>query len=81
MARDKKVSRVNAYWFDFIEPPEVGHLHKYHGYALRLVGVTPYVTRDGRNSFVLEWSSPDGRTGTTGLRSRAITWKREESAA
>ena len=65
------------YMFDFPKPPMVGHRQEYfRGQTLTLISVEPYTRANGAQSFVLTWKAEDGRIGTSGLRSAALTWSR-----
>lgn len=64
------------YWFIFDEPPKPGIIIRYGKVLLRLDAVEPYVRRDGSATHVLRWTSSDGRTGTSGMAGKAITWHR-----
>lgn len=65
------------YMFDYQSPPMVGTKKKYFkGHVLTLISVDPYERADGALSAVLTWKAADGRIGTSGLRSAAITWVR-----
>lgn len=68
---------MSAYKFDFADTPDTGTEVNYFGHVLTLVGVEPYKRKDGTDSVLLKWSSPDGRIGSSGLRSRAITWAKQ----
>jgi hypothetical protein len=66
------------YMFDYQAPPMVGTKKRYFkGTALTLIAVDPYQRTDGTPSAVLTWKASDGRIGTSGLRSAAITWVRQ----
>jgi hypothetical protein len=65
--------------FDFTELPPVGYRHRYFKrITLTLEAVKPYTRKDGSPSVILNWRAPDGRTGTSGLRSNSIVWDKPQ---
>jgi hypothetical protein len=56
----------------FSSPPHIGYVYKTSkGKRWKLISTTPYVRKDGSDSYVLIWS--DGiNVGTTGLKSQSV---------
>lgn len=65
-----------GYQIDFAAVPPLGTIVKLPSVRIRLIGVEPYVRRDGRRSHVLTWQAEDGRVGTSGLRGKCVTWRK-----
>jgi hypothetical protein len=69
---------ASGYAVSFADPPPIGTQIRYWGGRIAtLLAVTPYVRRDGSHSFLLTWETDTGKVGTTGLRSKAMTWSRD----
>jgi hypothetical protein len=69
---------------DFESPPPIGHpirikLRRRMRWC-RLVDVSPYVRRDGAQSFVLTWEDDKGYRYTSGLRAKSLTLAKHSAA-
>jgi hypothetical protein len=57
--------------------PELGTIIKAGKVKARLIAVSPYIRKDGRQSQILHWQDEYGRTGTTGLKANSMQWQRK----
>jgi len=70
-------TRHTGYPVAFTQAPPIGTQVTYWGgHAITLIEVRPYMRKDGRESNLLVWETSEGRKGTTGLRSKSLTWER-----
>ena len=77
MARNlhlKKSNRKDDYRINFSSVPEVGIEIDYYKGKLLLIDVRDYVRKDGVSSSVLVWRRSDGVIGTSGLRSKSLSY-------
>lgn len=68
-------TRNTGYAINFESLPEVGTKVLYwRSEIVTLISAKPYQKRDGSSSFILEWEGKRRSLGTSGLRSKCITW-------
>ena len=68
---------MNYYPINFSDVPPIGHQHSYfRGTRLTLTEAAKYTKADGSEGNLLTWVSDDGRTCTSGLRSKSVTWSK-----
>jgi hypothetical protein len=62
---------------DFDAIPKIGTIIKAGKVKVRLIAVSPHIRKDGAQSQILHWEDKFGRIGTTGLKSKYISWQRK----
>ena len=63
-----------GYKFNFTSVPEVGLVVNYYGHALTLIDIRQYTKKDGSQGNILVWRRSDGVVGSSGLRSKSLSY-------
>ena len=77
----EKTEKPDDYAFWFAECPKVGCRIEYYGKSIVLEKTEPHVNRWGENSFILTWRLANGKTATSGLRGKSLTYSRSADLA
>lgn len=69
-----EINLNKGYKFNFTSVPEVGLVVDYYGHALTLIDIRLYTKKDGSQGNILVWRRSDGVVGSSGLRSKSLSY-------